>query len=69
MTEEQQLAHVQAVADQAWKNLEALLPDIERIAEHGPNDSPVDRQIVRMVCYGMAGDIHMRKDAANKIGI
>lgn len=60
-TEQDTLARAQSLADQHWRAFKAHLPDLERIAAEGPNDSERDQLIVRAVFHGALGDIRLRE--------
>lgn len=60
MTAEQEILRIEAIGHQAWGAWEQRLPDIERIAESGPNGSEDDTYIVQGVFSAVVGDIIMR---------
>ena len=60
---EKQILRSKALEDQAWRAWQECLPDIERIAEHGP--SPGDESIIIGVCALAAGKLRQLRGEAS----
>lgn len=54
------LTRVRANSDQANAGLRDYLPDIQRIADHGPKDDGSDLLLIRMVFFTTAGNINLK---------
>jgi len=60
MTDEQrQYNHARHKADQAWARVREFIPDIERIAAHGPLPNRRDTAIVRLVFNTVLADLYI----------
>ena len=58
--------HIQAIAarDQLWASLQALLPEIELLAEGGFDNSERHRQIVQVLARIVVAELNFRKEDA-----
>lgn len=55
---DERFAQIRSLSDQARAGLRDRLPDMDRIANHGPRDDGSDLLLIRMVFLAAAGDIH-----------
>ena len=55
-----EIALVERIADQKWKEAEECLEDLERISKGGFNNSTEDVYLMIQACSMAAGEIHLR---------
>ncbi len=61
MNESQQVAQIQALADQNWMQAERFLPELEALTETGFPLSERDCAIIRKACAMVAAECRMRR--------
>lgn len=58
---QQQRVRAGAANDQAWKDLDTYIADLDRICEHDVNGSKRDLQIITKALYTVCGELHLRR--------